>query len=119
MVSGCLDDGYTIHINFYYFAGSIGAVVSAVVLLTICVAPFVIALIVQVRIKKRLETQLARSKTTVKYNTASNVDTGKNISYEPNPGAVDAKKNIAYEYSPTAVGIRKNVAYETNLVASS
>ena len=80
-----------------------------------------------VRTKIRLQTQLASYKTTVKYNAAAsepestisstNVDTRKNIAYEPNPEAVDTEKNIAYEPNRcnlAAVNTKKNIAYEPN-----
>ena len=103
----------------------IGALTSAIILFAVCVVPLITAMIVQITIKKRLQTQLANYKTSVKYDTTAGseyksadtkVDTRKNVSYEPNPGAVNAKKNIAYEHNPTTVDTRKNVAYETNLV---
>ena len=65
------------------------------------------AITVLLRIKRRLQSQLAVYEATKCSNdnnilldsksTAIKVDTRRNVAYEPNPPAVDTRKNIAYE----------------------
>ena len=99
--------------------GYIGAFVSATLaaILAICVTIFMTAISALIRSKKRLQTQLAGYKSTVKYNVvsdsksaAASMDTNKNVAYEPNPpAAVDIRKNVAYE--PNSVDTKKNISY--------
>ena len=101
---------------------NIGAFVSAntlAAILAACVIIFVTAIGALIRSKKKLQTQLANYKSTVKYNVASDsksaaasMDTNKNVAYEPNPpGAVDIRKNVAYEPNSVAVDTKKNISY--------
>ena len=92
-------------------------------ILAICVMIFMTAIIVLIRSKKRLQTQLANFKSTVKYNAtpesdsksaAVSVDTRKNVSYEPNPAAVDTRKNVTYEPNSVAVDTKKNISYSVH-----
>ena len=77
-----------------------------------------IAMIIQVRIKRRLQNQLTSYKATMNYNSAfvlesksTSVKVDTNIAYEPNPGAVDTRKNVAYESNAVAIDTKKNISY--------
>ena len=75
-----------------------------VAVLAVCVAGLSTTVIVLIRTKKRLQSQLTSDKLTGMHNAsdsksaATNVDTRKNVAYEPiNTEAVDTRKNVAYE----------------------
>ena len=100
--------------------GYIEAFVSANTLaavLVVCVVTLTTAIFALIRVKKRLQTQLASYKTNVKYNVTvasesksavADLDTRKNIAYEPNPAVVNPRNHIAYESS---IDTDENISY--------
>ena len=105
--------GY-IHVEAFVSASTLAAV------LALCVVILMTAIFAQIRVKKRLQTQLASYKTTVtvKYNVASeskfadaDLDTKKNVAYESNPTAVNPTRNVAYESSTTFVDTNENISH--------
>ena len=92
-------------------------------ILAICVILFMPTIIILIRTKKRLQTQLASYKTTVTYNVivasdskpaVVSMDTSfneKNVAYEPSIATVDTRKNVAYEPNSVAVDTKKNISY--------
>ena len=109
------------------FTGFIGALVSAGILATM-LAVCVLAIITFIRVKKRLQNQLASYKNVMIdseiCDVASNfkpanikVDTTKNIAYEPNPVDVETRNNDSAPYQPNTVAVtvavetKKNISY--------